>query len=139
MEQPLLSGNKINSCPGQFFRTKFQSLSCFCFWVFNFFFFVGFELEQRSESVEKDNGQWSSYQYLGRTGSVIPTASSLAGTEVSVDEIRYAAANASSSGYYPPSLHGALVGSPDPHPYPTGVCFMMIIGFDLVFYSHYLE
>lgn len=56
---------------------------------------------------------------MGRTGSARPTAS-LAGTEVSVDEIRSAAA-ASSSGYYPPSLHGALVGSPEPD--PTGVFF----------------
>ncbi|WVZ05647.1 hypothetical protein V8G54_018993, partial [Vigna mungo] len=70
---------------------------------------------KRSGSVEADSGKWSSYQYVGRTGSARPTAS-LAGTEVSVDEIRSAAAAASSSGYYPPSLHGALVGSPEPDP-----------------------
>lgn len=67
--------------------------------------------------VAEDSGKWSSYQYVGRTGSARPTAS-LAGTEVSVDEIRSAAA--ASSGHYPPSLHGALVGSPEPD--PTGVC-----------------
>ena len=78
-----------------------------------YFFIVGFELEERSESFDKESGNWSSYQYVGRTGSVIPTAS-LAGTEVSVDEIRSAAA--ASSGYYPPSLHGALVSSPEPDP-----------------------
>lgn len=76
-----------------------------------------FELEQRRESVEKDSGKWSSYQYVGGTNSGgIPT-SSLAGTDVSVDEIRSAAAASSAStGYYPPSLHGALVGSPEPDP-----------------------
>ncbi|KAB1224295.1 hypothetical protein CJ030_MR2G000927 [Morella rubra] len=68
--------------------------------------------EQRSEAGEKENGKWSSYQYVGRTGSVIPTAS-LAGTEVSVEEIRSAA---SFSDRYPPSLHGALVSSPEPDP-----------------------
>lgn len=47
---------------------------------------------------------------MGRTGSVIPTAA-LAGTEVSVEEIRSAAAY---SDHYPPSLHSALVGSPEP-------------------------
>ncbi|KAK7833124.1 protein ssuh2 like protein [Quercus suber] len=46
--------------------------------------------EQRSEAAtEKEGGKWSSYQYLGRTGSAIPTAS-LPGTEVSVEEIRTA-------------------------------------------------
>lgn len=47
---------------------------------------------------------------MGRTGSVIPTAA-LAGTEVSVEEIRSAAAY---SEHYPPSLHSGLVGSPEP-------------------------
>ncbi|KAI4356572.1 hypothetical protein L6164_000587 [Bauhinia variegata] len=41
-------------------------------------------IEQRSESAETDSGKWTSYQYVGRTGSVIPTAS-LAGADVSVD------------------------------------------------------
>ncbi|KAK7833151.1 hypothetical protein CFP56_025814, partial [Quercus suber] len=45
---------------------------------------------ERSEAAtEKEGGKWSSYQYLGRTGSAIPTAS-LPGTEVSVEEIRTA-------------------------------------------------
>ncbi|KAL6146127.1 hypothetical protein ACLB2K_056810 [Fragaria x ananassa] len=66
--------------------------------------------EQRSESGEKSSENWSSYEYVGRTGSVIPTAA-LAGTEVSVEEIRSAAAY---SDHYPPSLHSALVGSPEP-------------------------
>ncbi|KAL2336972.1 hypothetical protein Fmac_011418 [Flemingia macrophylla] len=74
--------------------------------------------EHRSGSVEEESGKWSSYQYVGQTGSVAPTAS-LAGTEVSVDEIRSAAA--ASSGYYPPSLHGALVGSPEPEPEPEPI------------------
>ena len=59
-----------------------------------------------------ESGNWSSYQHVGRSG--IPTASSVAGTEVSVDEIRSAASAPSS--HYPPSLHGALVSSPEPHP-----------------------
>lgn len=80
-----------------------------------FLFFCFVELEQRGELSENQSEKWSSYQYVGRTGSAIPTAS-LAGTDVSVDEIRSAAAVSSSAGYYPPSLHGALVGSPEPDP-----------------------
>ncbi|CAL5387030.1 unnamed protein product [Camellia sinensis] len=57
--------------------------------------------------------RWSSYQYVERVGSIIPTAS-LAGTEVSVDEIRFA--TASSDRYYPPSLHAPLISSPEPDP-----------------------
>ncbi|XP_015897072.1 uncharacterized protein LOC107430713 [Ziziphus jujuba] len=68
--------------------------------------------ERRSELGEKESEKWSLYQHVGRTGSVIPTAS-LAGNEVSVEEIRSAAAF---SDTYPPSLHSALVGSPEPHP-----------------------
>lgn len=49
---------------------------------------------------------------MGRAGSVLPTAS-LAGTEISVDEIRSAAAH---SERYPPSLHSALLSSPDEDP-----------------------
>ncbi|KAL6987717.1 hypothetical protein U1Q18_013465 [Sarracenia purpurea var. burkii] len=75
-------------------------------------------LLSEKEEVEGDkeciDGRSSSYQYVGRTGSVIPTAS-LAGTEVSVDEIR-SAASASSDRYYPPSLHAPLISSPDPDP-----------------------
>ncbi|KAK6943555.1 hypothetical protein RJ641_024657 [Dillenia turbinata] len=67
---------------------------------------------EKSEVGEKESEKWSSYQYVGRTGSIIPTAS-LAGTEVSVEEIRSAAAF---SDRYPPSLHAALVSSPDPDP-----------------------
>ncbi|KAL6955534.1 hypothetical protein U1Q18_048379 [Sarracenia purpurea var. burkii] len=75
-------------------------------------------LLSEKEEVEGDkeciDGRSSSYQYVGRAGSVIPTAS-LAGTEVSVDEIR-SAASASSDRYYPPSLHAPLISSPDPDP-----------------------
>ncbi|KAI9080100.1 hypothetical protein K1719_037916 [Acacia pycnantha] len=70
--------------------------------------------ETRSELSDRESGKWSAYQYAGRTVSAIPTASTFAGTEVSVDEIRSAAA--ASSNYYPPSLHGALVSSPEPYP-----------------------
>lgn len=75
-------------------------------------------MEQPLLSAGNQNGQgeserWSSsYEYVGRAGSLIPTAS-LAGTEVSVDEIRSAASVASSP--YPPSLHAPLVSSPQPY------------------------
>ncbi|KAJ8427348.1 hypothetical protein Cgig2_013036 [Carnegiea gigantea] len=65
---------------------------------------------EKSEAGER----FSSYQYLGRTGSFIPTAS-VAGTELSVEEIRSAAAY---SDHYPPSLHAPLVSSPEPEPEP---------------------
>ncbi|CAN0926409.1 Protein SSUH2 homolog [Linum grandiflorum] len=68
--------------------------------------------ERTSQLGEKESGGWSSYEYLGRTGSVIPTGS-LVGTEVSVAEIRSAAA---SSNIYPPSIHAPLVSSPEPYP-----------------------
>ncbi|XP_059428067.1 uncharacterized protein LOC132161873 [Corylus avellana] len=75
--------------------------------------------EQRSEAGEKESGKWSSYQYVGRTGSVLPTAS-LAGTEVSVEEIRSASAF---SDHYPPSIHGALVSSPEPDPNEQAIVY----------------
>ncbi|XP_065853266.1 uncharacterized protein [Euphorbia lathyris] len=66
--------------------------------------------EKTSQLGEKGSGRWSTYEYVGRTGSVIPTTS-LAETEVSVEEIRSAAA----SDFYPPSLHAALISSPEPY------------------------
>ncbi|KAG6640163.1 protein SSUH2 homolog [Carya illinoinensis] len=76
--------------------------------------------EQRSDAGEKESGKWSSYQYVGnRTGSAIPTAS-LAGTEVSVEEIRSAAAF---SDHYPPSLHSALVSEPEPDPNEQAIVY----------------
>ncbi|KAL3753704.1 hypothetical protein ACJRO7_001013 [Eucalyptus globulus] len=62
--------------------------------------------EIRSENGEKETDKWRSYQSLGRPGTA-----SLAGTEVSVDEIRSAAA---ASDRYPPSIHAALLSSPEP-------------------------
>ncbi|KAK4797140.1 hypothetical protein SAY86_029466 [Trapa natans] len=67
---------------------------------------------KRSELGDKDSDRLSSYQYIGRTNSIIPTAS-LAGSEVSVEEIRSAAAF---SDRYPPSLHAPLLSSPEPDP-----------------------
>ncbi|KAI9153808.1 hypothetical protein LWI28_016835 [Acer negundo] len=67
--------------------------------------------EKRSES---ESERWSSYQHVGRVNSVIPTAS-LAGIEVSVDEIRSASA-ASSDHHYPSSIHAPLISSPEPDP-----------------------
>ncbi|PIN24873.1 putative molecular chaperone, contains DnaJ domain [Handroanthus impetiginosus] len=72
-------------------------------------------MEQPLLSSEKSGSErWSSYEHVARAGSSIPTAS-LAGTEVSVDEIRSAAAF---SDPYPPSLHAPLLSSPAP-PYPS--------------------
>ncbi|XP_022851775.1 protein SSUH2 homolog, partial [Olea europaea var. sylvestris] len=67
-----------------------------------------------SEKSDKGSERWSTYQHVGRAGSAIPTAFPPfpAGTEVSVDEIRSAAAF---SEPYPPSLHAPLVGSSEPH------------------------
>lgn len=73
---------------------------------------VSFGTEQGDKSSQKENDTLSAYQYVGRAGSVLPTAS-LAGTEISVDEIRSAAAH---SERYPPSLHSALLSSPDEDP-----------------------
>ncbi|KAF6160980.1 hypothetical protein GIB67_007621 [Kingdonia uniflora] len=50
----------------------------------------------------------SLYQHIGR----IPTASSSHGPQVSVEEIRSASAL---SDHYPPSIHSALITSPEPH------------------------
>ena len=75
------------------------------------------EVEGERKSTERVN----SYQYVGRANSVIPTAS-LAGTEVSVDEIRSAAA--SSDHFYPPSLHAPLVSSPEPDPIGNPILYI---------------
>lgn len=83
-----------------------------------FLFSIGFELEKRSGSVEEESGKRNSYQYVGRTTSVRPTAS-LGGTKVSVDEIQSVVVVAS-FGYYLTSLHRALVGLLEPD--PRGVC-----------------
>lgn len=64
--------------------------------------------EVASETGQRGSGKWGSYEYVGRAGSVIPTTS-LAGSEVSVDEIRSAA---SMSVPYSPSLHAPLISSP---------------------------
>ncbi|OMP03484.1 hypothetical protein CCACVL1_02404 [Corchorus capsularis] len=71
--------------------------------------------EKRSESEESE--RLSSYQYVGRTGSVIPTAS-LAGTEVSIEEIRSATPF---PGNYPPSFHTPLISAPEPHPHEQAI------------------
>ncbi|KAF5934803.1 hypothetical protein HYC85_025932, partial [Camellia sinensis] len=70
---------------------------------------------EKSDVVEEKQSfeRWSSYQFVERAGSIIPTAS-LAGTEVSVDKIR--SATASSDRYYPPSLHAPLISSPELDP-----------------------
>ncbi|CAL5431336.1 unnamed protein product [Camellia sinensis] len=72
-------------------------------------------LSEKSDVVEEKQSfeRWSSYQFVERAGSIIPTAS-LAGTEVSVDEIQ--SVTASSDRYYLPSLHAPLISSPEPDP-----------------------
>ncbi|KAK9713997.1 hypothetical protein RND81_06G064300 [Saponaria officinalis] len=80
-------------------------------------------MEQQNQSIEqpllpeKESGRWSSYEYLGRTNSVIQTAS-LTAADLSVDEIR-SAASYSSEQQYPPELHAPLISSPDPVNYPN--------------------
>ncbi|PSS32663.1 hypothetical protein CEY00_Acc02963 [Actinidia chinensis var. chinensis] len=79
-------------------------------------------LSEKSEvgGERKSIERLSSYQYVGRANSVIPTAS-LTGTEVSVDEIRSAAA--SSDRLYPPSLHAPLISSPEPDPNEQAISY----------------
>ncbi|GJU08536.1 hypothetical protein Tco_1124966 [Tanacetum coccineum] len=73
------------------------------------------EQQQPLLTEEKNESEkWHRYPSVGRTGSMIPTAS-----EVSVDEIRSAA----NDSIYPPSLHAPLISSPDPPPYVTGTHF----------------
>ncbi|KAL6508027.1 hypothetical protein OROGR_024222 [Orobanche gracilis] len=68
-------------------------------------------MEQPLLSPDKrESERWSSYEHVGRTGLAIPTAS-LSGTEVSVHEIRSAAAFSSP---YPPSVHAPLLSPPQP-------------------------
>ncbi|XP_075517288.1 uncharacterized protein LOC142551776 [Primulina tabacum] len=69
------------------------------------------KMEQPLLSAEKGrSARWGSYEHVGRTGAVIHTAS-MPGTEVSLDEIRFAAAF---SEVYPPSLYAPVAGSPAP-------------------------
>ncbi|CAA0836320.1 chaperone protein dnaJ-related [Striga hermonthica] len=82
-------------------------------------------MEQPFLSSGKSDGErWSSYERVGRAGSAIPTAS-LTGNEVTVDEIRSAAAY---SGPYPPSLHAPLLVSPGPSPHNVTFFFSFFPG-----------
>lgn len=74
-------------------------------------FFVSVVVARRSESIEKESGQWRSYPNVGRADSAIPTASPPE-IDVSVDELR---SSAGLSDVYPQSIHSALVGSPEPY------------------------
>lgn len=78
-----------------------------------------FREENRSELGDGGRDQLNHYQYLRTTGSANPI-DSFAGTQVSVEEIRSAP---NVSHYYPPSLHGALVSSPEPDPRGTKLIF----------------
>ncbi|XP_038883262.1 protein SSUH2 homolog [Benincasa hispida] len=75
--------------------------------------------ENRSDLGDRGRDQLNPYQYLRTTGSANPT-DSFAGTQVSVEEIRSAP---NISNYYPPSLHGALVSSPEPDPRDQGLFY----------------
>ncbi|GAV65488.1 hypothetical protein CFOL_v3_09003 [Cephalotus follicularis] len=88
-----------------------------------------------SEEEEKRSERLKSYEYVGRTGSVIPT-SSLAGTEVSVEEIRSVAPY---SDHYPPSIHAALITSPDPHLTEQAVVFHSGYGGEYEFQRQILD
>lgn len=91
--------------------------------------------DKSSELGEKDSGRWSSYQYVGRTGSVLPTAS-LAGTEVSVEEIRSATPF---SEHYPPSIHAGLISSPEPDPSEQAIVYQGGQGSDFGGYANELR
>lgn len=69
-------------------------------------------LTEKTEIGDRESEKWHSYPSVGRTGSMIPTAS-----EVSVDEIR------SASDRYPASLHAPLMSSPEPPAYVTEQAF----------------
>ncbi|KAH6806283.1 chaperone protein dnaJ-like protein [Perilla frutescens var. hirtella] len=87
-------------------------------------------MEQPLLSAEKRESE-SSYDHAGRAASVIPPAS-IAGSVVSVDEIRSVAA---SSDIYPPSLHAPLLSSPQPH-YPSE----QVLGYPQdAYYGHFRE
>ncbi|XP_010923158.1 uncharacterized protein [Elaeis guineensis] len=71
-----------------------------------------------SEAGEKGEEAWRAYQYVGRSASVHVGR----GEEVSVEEIR--SASAFSEPHYPPSIHAALVSSPEPdHPQDQAIVF----------------
>ncbi|KAM1271864.1 hypothetical protein ACFX2I_032738 [Malus domestica] len=59
--------------------------------------------ERNGELGEKGSEKWSSYQYVGRAGSVIPAATY--------------------SDHYPPSLHAALVSQQEPDPSEQAVTY----------------
>lgn len=69
----------------------------------------------KSDRQESGSDKLGLYEYVKRPSSVVLAASSLAGTEVSVDEIR-SAAPISHSDIYPPSLHSALLSPHQPQP-----------------------
>lgn len=97
------------------FKITFFKEWCFLYYWINIFLYI-FCTEQRG-SGDHGRENLTPYEYVGRAGYVFPTAS-LAGTEVSVDEIR-SAASIPQSETYPPSLHAALV-SPPPQPQTYG-------------------
>ncbi|KAL8127286.1 uncharacterized protein LOC141721296 [Apium graveolens] len=77
------------------------------------------KMEEPLISGGGESEKWSSYQHVGRSGSLLPT-SSLAGTQVSVDEIRSAS---TVSDLYPPSLHAPLISSPEPYPNDQAIAY----------------
>ncbi|KAJ1690279.1 hypothetical protein LUZ63_014434 [Rhynchospora breviuscula] len=76
------------------------------------------EQQQQPLLLGNDNRgeSWRSYEYLGRSTSLhVPTGEEL----VSGEEVRLASNFSDSDRFscYPPSIHGALVSSPDPPPF----------------------
>ncbi|XP_020577842.1 protein SSUH2 homolog [Phalaenopsis equestris] len=63
------------------------------------------------EARDKKDEGWRSYQHVGRNASVHFSSPATGGEEVSADEIK--AASIFSESIYPPSIHGALVSSPE--------------------------
>lgn len=109
-QQPLLSGTHIilSLFPDLSLSLSLQDKEPRAI-LFNFVFV----------SIGNDNGaeSWRSYQYLERSTSLhIPTGQEL----VSGEEVRLASNFSGSDRFsaYPPSIHGALISSPEPPPLP---------------------
>ncbi|XP_072959790.1 uncharacterized protein [Typha angustifolia] len=79
------------------------------------------------EEGAKGEESWRSYQYLGRSSSLHVPPPVPWGEEVSIEEVR--SASAFSDRYYPPSIHAALVTSPEPdHPSDQAIVSQGVYG-----------
>ncbi|KAI3912602.1 hypothetical protein MKW92_004171 [Papaver armeniacum] len=76
-------------------------------------------MEEALLPATKEKESWGTYQYMGRSNSFMPTGS--VGTDqLSLEEIRSAASVFSG---YPPSIHAALITTPEPDPNEQAVIY----------------